>query len=140
MATIGTIRYHNGSNWVDILHPVGSFYFSTDSTPPASLFGGTWVQITDAALRASDSIGYVGSDTHVQTVNEMPPHTHSLNEVLYIQDSTLTNATTANAPYWYVERLRSTGSTGGGASNVACPAFLQLLCLVQNCVDSLAVM
>ena len=28
---------------VDLAHPVGSLYFSTDSTNPSQLFGGTWV-------------------------------------------------------------------------------------------------
>lgn len=78
MATIGTIRYRNGSNWVDILHPVGSFYFSTASTTPASLFGGTWVQITGAVIRGNNSLGYGGSDTHTMTESEMPSHRHKL--------------------------------------------------------------
>lgn len=77
MATIGTIRYRNGSNWVDILHPVGSFYFSTASTPPASLFGGTWVQITGAVIRGNNSLGYGGSDNHKLAVSEMPSHYHA---------------------------------------------------------------
>lgn len=78
MATIGTIRYRNGSNWVDILHPVGSFYFSTASTTPASLFGGTWVQITGAVIRGNNSLGYGGSDTHTMTESEMPSHRHKI--------------------------------------------------------------
>ena len=78
MATIGTIRYRNGSSWVDILHPVGSFYFSTASTPPASLFGGTWVQITGAVIRGNNSLGYGGSDTHTMTESEMPSHRHKI--------------------------------------------------------------
>ena len=101
-------------NLLQAVYPVGAVYISTINTSPSSLIGGTWAQITDAALRASGSIGYVGSDTHIQTVSEMPSHTHSLNEVLYVQDSILTNATTASNPYWYVQQLRATGSTGGG--------------------------
>lgn len=77
MASVGTIKYKNGSTWVDILHPVGSFYLSTNSTSPSSLFGGTWVQITNAVLRGAAGTGYGGSDTHTLTVNEMPKHTHA---------------------------------------------------------------
>lgn len=76
MASVGTIKYRNGFSWVDILHPVGSFYFSTSSSSPATLFGGTWTQITGAAIRGNTSTGYIGSDTHVLTVSEMPAHTH----------------------------------------------------------------
>lgn len=101
-------------NLLQAVYPVGTIYCSTVATSPSSIIGGTWVQIENAALRASDSIGYVGSDTHVQTVSEMPPHTHSLDEALHVQTSVLTNATTASNPYWYVAQLRATGSTGGG--------------------------
>lgn len=78
MASVGTIKYKNGSSWVDILHPTGSFYISSQSTSPANLFGGTWTQVTDAALRGSTSTGYIGSDTHTLTTNEMPSHQHQL--------------------------------------------------------------
>lgn len=30
----------------DVIHPVGSYYWSEDSTSPATKFGGTWTQIT----------------------------------------------------------------------------------------------
>ena len=63
-------------NLLQAVYPVGSIYLSTVNTSPSSLIGGTWVAITDAALRGSTSIGYIGSDTHVQTVEEMPSHRH----------------------------------------------------------------
>lgn len=78
MASVGTIKYKNGSTWVDILHPVGSFYLSTQSTSPSSLFGGTWVQITNAVLRGAAGTGYGGRDTHTLTINEMPRHNHHI--------------------------------------------------------------
>lgn len=78
MAIIKTIRYRNGSKWEDALHPVGSFYFSTVSTSPATLFGGTWVQITGAVIRGNNSLGYGGSDTHIMTESEMPSHRHTM--------------------------------------------------------------
>lgn len=77
MPSVGTIRYRNGSSWIDILHPIGSFYFSTSSISPATLFGGTWTQITGAAIRGDTSTGYTGSDTHTLTTSEMPAHHHS---------------------------------------------------------------
>ena len=102
-------------NLLQAIYPVGTIYCSTVATSPSSTIGGTWVQIKNAALRGTaDSTGYVGSDTHVQTVSEMPPHDHKLNEILHVQEDTQTNATTASNPYWYVERVRDTGVTGGG--------------------------
>lgn len=78
MASIGTIKYKKGSSWVDILHPIGSVWLSNSSTSPASLFGGTWTQLTNAVLRAATSTGYIGSDTHTLTKEEMPSHYHSV--------------------------------------------------------------
>ena len=43
----------NGNSWVNYnllnAYPVGAIYASANSTSPASLFGGSWTQITDAA-------------------------------------------------------------------------------------------
>lgn len=65
-------------NLMDILYPVGSMYFSTSSTSPSSLIGGSWVQITDAAIRGAVSTGYTGADTHKLTTDEMPSHSHEI--------------------------------------------------------------
>ena len=77
MASVGTIKYKNGSTWVDILHPVGSFYLSTNSTSPSSLFGGTWVQITNAVLRGATNFGYTGNDSTTLSLSQIPQHNHS---------------------------------------------------------------
>ena len=61
-------------------HPVGSLYWSTQSTDPASLFGGTWEQVKDRfVLAAGDSyaVGATGGEaTHTLTEAEMPAHKH----------------------------------------------------------------
>lgn len=120
MATIGTIRYRNGSNWVDILHPVGSFYFSTASTTLASLFGGTWVQITGAVIRGNNSLGYGGSDTHTMTESEMPSHRHKI---------TTGEWSTAGSSYVPVYAGRTANGvnytvyTGGGAAFTELPRY-----------------
>lgn len=64
-------------NLGQVIYPVGTIYASANSTSPASLFGGGWTQITDAALRGATSVGYTGSDTHALNVNEMPSHKHN---------------------------------------------------------------
>lgn len=63
-------------NLGQVIYPVGAIYASANSTSPASLFGGSWTQITDAALRGATWVGYSGSDTHALNVNEMPSHKH----------------------------------------------------------------
>ena len=78
MAEIPTIKYKNNNEWIDILHPVSSFYFSSNEISPFELFGGTWTQITNAAIRGNnnDRIGYTGSDTNTLTESNMPKHRH----------------------------------------------------------------
>ena len=116
MASVGTIKYRNGSSWIDILHPVNSFYISYDSTSPASLFGGTWTQITDAVLRGATDVGYIGADTHTLTIDEMPSHNHRENSRISWTDNINGGTYTK-----YVERSNlqtdrkvDTGKTGGG--------------------------
>lgn len=63
-------------NLLQAVYTVGTIYCSTVDTSPSSFIGGTWVQITDATLRGATTNGYTGSDTHVQTIEEMPAHNH----------------------------------------------------------------
>ena len=66
----------------DIMYPVGSVYISTVSTSPATLFGGSWTQITDRFLYAVPSSSAAkelgGENSHTLTVNEMPAHNHNV--------------------------------------------------------------
>lgn len=67
-------------NLLSAVYPVGSMYFSCTATSPATVIGGTWVQITDAVLRLDTTsiASYSGSDSHTLTVEEMPSHQHWL--------------------------------------------------------------
>lgn len=66
----------------DIMYPVGSIYISTVSTSPATLFGGSWTQITNRFLYAVPSNSAAkelgGENSHTLTVNEMPTHSHGI--------------------------------------------------------------
>lgn len=98
------------SEWLDLLHPVGSIYMSVDSTDPSELFGGTWTQIRQRYLYATTEqqeggetggnaysvvtpSGTVGS--HTLTVSEIPAHTH-------------------RAPF--IKRTNTTAASGSGVS------------------------
>ena len=84
------LYYKSGSSWINalnIFYPVGAFYISNVSTSPAILLGGTWAQVTNAAIRGATSTGYTGSDTHTLTVNEMPSHQHNADVYLIYQTS-----------------------------------------------------
>ena len=65
-----------------LIYPVGSLYWSSKSTNPASLFGGTWVQIKDRfVLACGDTYKTVGAtggaSTVTLTTSNMPSHSHS---------------------------------------------------------------
>lgn len=56
----------------DLAYPVGAVYISYVSTSPASLFGGTWEQLTGVFLRAANDTNTGGADSvshyHWQTL------------------------------------------------------------------------
>ena len=63
-------------------YPVGSFYFSQNSTSPATLFGGTWEQLEQGRVLLSQGTNYPagstgGEATHTLTVAEIPSHSHT---------------------------------------------------------------
>lgn len=70
-----------GNGVVDLIYPVGSIYLSVSSTSPATLFGGTWVQLKDRFLIGAGNSYSVnatgGATTHTLTTAEMPSHTHT---------------------------------------------------------------
>jgi len=72
---------------LDAIYPVGSIYFSTSSTNPGTLFGGTWEAFatgrtiigngTSDQTFSAGSTG--GASTHTLTTSQMPSHTHTQN-------------------------------------------------------------
>ena len=71
----------SASEIVNIVYPVGSLYWSRNSTNPNMLFGGTWVQIKDKfILTAGDTykVGTTGGEAaHTLTIAELPAHNHT---------------------------------------------------------------
>ena len=67
---------------VDIFHPVGSYYSSSDPTAPAELFGGTWEEVHGRFLFAEDDAHPAGStggeESHILTEAEIAPHKHAM--------------------------------------------------------------
>lgn len=65
-----------------LIYPVGSLYWSANSTNPSTLFGGTWVQIKDRFVLACGdtykTVGATGGASSVTlSVSNMPSHSHS---------------------------------------------------------------
>lgn len=67
-------------------HPVGSIYESTDSTSPATLFGGTWEAMEAGLVLVSQGTAKSGTvftagatggeEKHQLTIGEVPAHSH----------------------------------------------------------------
>ena len=61
-------------------HPVGSLYWSSESTEPSVLFGGTWERVKDTFILAAGdkyAAGSDGGEAEVKLeIEEMPKHFH----------------------------------------------------------------
>lgn len=76
-----SVMYKDGSTWSNLMlqaYPVGTVYISYSSTPPASLFGGTWTPITGVFPYFNAGTATGGSNTHTLTADEIPSHRHQL--------------------------------------------------------------
>lgn len=109
-----------------LIYPVGSLYWSSKSTNPSALFGGTWVQIKDKfVLACGDTYKTTGAtggaSTVTLTTSNMPSHTHS-----FTPSGTITmNAHSHNfTPKGTVSSsFTGTSTTTGGMSQNATGAF-----------------
>lgn len=114
-------------------YPVGAIYISTVSTSPASLFGGTWEQIKDRFLYSVGDTAFAGQQggeiSHTLTVNEMPPHQHSV-----YADAEFSAYNTGNNNEWKQALVNASnpvtvdymriGSSGGGLAHNNMPPYL----------------
>ena len=117
----------NGKTIFDMVYPVGSVYVSVNATNPSALFGGTWEQIKDRFLLSAGGTykaGATGGEaTHVLTVDEMPRHNHSIDNL---------NASGSTTPYMTVQAQEKKGYggnvqtffTGGGQAHNNMPPYI----------------
>lgn len=100
-------------NIMDIIYPVGTFYISNKNTSPSSIIGGTWSQVTNAAIRgvaSSTAAGYTGNDSTTLTTNQIPSHGHT-----FEMNGTIVGWT-GSSPGW-VCTWDAPGSWGDGYPN-----------------------
>lgn len=75
-------------------YPVGAYYISDSATSPASLFGGTWQQLTeDAYLKivTSGAGALGGTSSHKMPAEALPNHVHPIYCVTSVNTSTTGN-------------------------------------------------
>lgn len=72
---------HALDNILNKVYPIGSLYWSSQSTDPSILFGGTWTQIKDCFVWAkgdNDTVNATGgAKTVTLAVANLPSHNHS---------------------------------------------------------------
>ncbi len=104
-------------------YPVGAYYISESATSPASLFGGTWTQVTGRFLRAANDTATGGSDTHTLTTAQLPKNkvysSGDVNGNAGFSDELYTGAFTQGSEYAYLNLTY----IGGGQSHNNMPAY-----------------
>lgn len=115
-------------NILDIIYPVGSIYITNIEITPASLFGGSWEEISEGCSLIGAGSSYAanqiyGNNTHTLTVSEMPAHSHPWREwfTVYRQGSGYDRQTLSGHgadPGSY-----TTGVSGGGATSQQSASF-----------------
>lgn len=122
---------------LDLIHPVGSIYWSTNITSPETLFGGTWEQIKDTFILAagdSYSAGSTGGEAnHTLTIDELPSHRHYLKYGSVYIGYLNSNAAQSNGNALYKYNV-SRGDAlygedvGGGKAHNNMPPYLVAYC------------
>ena len=104
-------------------YPVGAYYISESATSPASLFGGTWTQVTGRFLRAANDTATGGSDTHTLTTAQLPKNkvysSANVNGNAGFSDALYTGAFSQGSEYAYLNLTY----IGGGRSHNNMPAY-----------------
>ena len=72
-------------------YPVGSYYLSHSSTSPASLFGGTWVQLEDVVLRAANNTNTIGTDSYTKSYGVAIPEYRATCGIVAGSGASITN-------------------------------------------------
>ena len=132
------IYYKDGDSWKSALlnsYPVGAIYMSSNSTSPASLFGGAWEQIKDARFwQPNTSYGGTGGESsHTLSTSEMPSHSHEITKGVTLESGSY-NIDRLYYAYrdWgkaaWITAMISTGSTGGGNAHNNTPLYRTCFC------------
>lgn len=122
---------------LSLVYPVGSIYMSANNVSPAVFLGGTWEQIKDRFLLAAGDTYASGSTggeaTHTLTVNEMPSHKHTINNLVFGDGGIGRDGGTLQRGYYGTHGANAAelypgnygiSNTGGGAAHNNMPPYL----------------
>lgn len=122
---------------IDLIYPVGSYYWNSNSTSPATLFGvGTWTQITNQFIFAAGG-DYASGDTggevdHLLTIQEMPSHDHRciMDQSFFAYGGPMesNDGPASGHGYAYPFYYSFTGTKGGSRSHNNMPPYIVAYC------------
>ena len=110
------------------IYPVGSIYISISATNPGSLFGGTWVQVSQGRFLLGQSSSYAvkstgGEAAHKLTIDEMPKHHHEQVVTANANGSALRNDYNADQKGGIYDQGVTTWDTGGDKAHNNMPPY-----------------
>ena len=112
---------------LDSIYPIDSIYISYSHKSPASLFGGSWVRISNAFLWATTSggtIGATGGESEVTlTIGQIPSHSHGSTYTSmdgYTKDLGWLSTSSGN------KLVFANVSNGGGGAHNNMPPYIQV--------------
>ena len=112
-------------NFLECVYPVGSVYFSTINTSPASVIGGTWSQLTGGMLGLAGSAGVAAAGSNGGSIKisieQMPPHRHREEVVVGASGFGNRGKAVANTDYNYTTAEDWSIQPTGGAEFYSCP-------------------
>ena len=124
----GYLKRRNDRFYPYPYYPVGFVYISTDSTSPASIYGGTWQRIENDVylknvLSNAGAIGGTSSDHRIPP-SSLTTHTHSIQMAGTRLDPNrdnvikmITGVNSGSGDFWSVGLSREVGSYSGGITD-----------------------
>ena len=131
MRNLQNVQVKIGSGFETVCpFPVGAIYQSTDSTSPASIYGGGWTSLTDGRfLRPQGSWNNLGGENeHTLTVAEIPSHQHMSTNAGRTGNFSNGAGYTAPVINSYGGGATYTSWTGGSAAHNNVPAYRTCYC------------
>lgn len=118
---------------MNLIYPVGTIYASRQATSPASLFGGSWLQVKDVFLLGCGSRHALGSfggeESHTLTKAELPnihlgPDSGNGFIAQSYSDRGEGSVVSGGSPFYYTTRSSTTEALGSGTPHNNMPPYL----------------
>jgi hypothetical protein len=120
---------------IDIIYPIGTYYYTSENINPEESFGGKWEKITDRFLLGAGNKYSInsegGEESHQLTIDEMPNHNHKIahygGRFAWGGEDT-TDGPASGRGYRSQLSDHITGYIGGGKSHNNMPPYLGAYC------------